>query len=264
MKITQGNYITVEEYNPYFSNVTAMLLEHFDREELKDTSIIMGSYCREPISVIKLRHPNKRIIVYQLEQLVDGTTWWPTHQSIKNMQGADEIWEYDFLNQYYLDAYYKISSKLVPLRYTTALDRKWNDQEDIDVLFYGFINQRRARIIERLQIQLYPLGVGHVKVVFLFGFQDGLDDYIKRSKIILNIHAFEPYHRQEVVRMFYPIINGKCVLSETSQWNNLEGMIVESDPLNLASKIDGLLKDDNYKTFGMQARERFKEIKNLW
>jgi hypothetical protein len=58
---------------------------------------------------------------------------------------------------------------------------------------------------------------------------DALDEYISRSKIILNLHMSEPYNRQEQIRMFYPLINGKCIISEKSQYNYYGDMIFEYD-----------------------------------
>ena len=47
-----------------------------------------------------------------------------------------------------------------------------------------------------------------IKFMFVYGVEGAeLDEYIDRSKIILNIHAFGPYARQEQPRIFYLLIN---------------------------------------------------------
>ena len=79
------------------------------------------------------------------------------------------------------------------------------------------------------------------------------------SKTILNLHAFEPYNRQEQVRMFYPVINSKTIISETSQLNNMPKCIIESDILNISKVILSVCKTNLWIDFGIQAEENFKK-----
>ena len=259
MKVIAGEYITIEEYNIYFASVTDMLLEHFDTPEYKDTVIILGSYIKYPATMFKSKYPNKKIIVYQLEQMikVPGDTWCNTQRTIQNLIGADEIWDYDELNIKFLEEYHNIVvDRLIPLRYVKSLDRNMKvGNEDIDLLFYGQLYGRRLRIIQKLEQCIY----GKVNLVCLFGITgEELDKYIERSKIVLNIHAFEPYHRQEQQRIFYLLINGKCVLSEESQLNHFGEMITEFKESNMVGKINYILENDRYRKFGLDAREKFK------
>lgn len=260
MKTVVGKYIVVDELNDYFSSVTSMLLEHFDIPEYENTVIILGSYIKYPIAMLRSKYPGKRVIVYQLEQMikVPGDTWCNTKRAIQNLIGADEIWDYDALNIKFLENYHNIVvDRLVPLRYVKSLDRNMKvGKENIDVLFYGQLYGRRLRMIQKLEQCIY----GKINLVCLFGITGKeLDTYIRRSKIILNIHAFEPYHRQEQQRIFYLLINGKCVLSEVSQLNNFRDMIVEFNESNLVDKLNYLLENNRYREFGLKAREKFKE-----
>ena len=87
-----------------------------------------------------------------------------------------------------------------------------------------------------------------------------IDKYIADSKTILNLHAFEPYNRQEQTRMFYPVINEKTVISEKSQVNNMQSCIIESNIEDLAKVILSVCKTNIWVDFGIQAEKIFKKI----
>ncbi len=79
--------------------------------------------------------------------------------------------------------------------------------KDIDVLFYGSTNERRARILTALQEK-------GLKVANLFGvYGEERDAMIARAKVVLNLH----YYRAsifEAVRVSYLLANRVCVVSE--------------------------------------------------
>jgi len=259
MKTIEGKYIIINELNTFFSDITVMLLEHFDTAYLKDTVIVLGSYIKFSAPELKKMYPGKKLIIYQLEQLIKipGDTWHNTEHTIKNLIGADEIWDYDQLNIKFLEIYCNICvDRYVPMRYTESLDRgmEYTGKEDIDLLFYGQLYGRRLRIIQGLEQSIY----GKVKFVTLFGMQGKqLDEYIRRSKVVLNLHAFEPYHRQEQSRIFYLLTNGRCVLSEESQLNNYGVIISEFNEKNMVDKLNFLLTNGRYIEFGKRAKEKF-------
>jgi hypothetical protein len=86
-----------------------------------------------------------------------------------------------------------------------------------------------------------------------------LDYFIRRSKVILNLHAFEPWNRQEQPRIFYALINGKYVLSEVSQINYFGDYIQQfSLPKDLVSKSVNIISKGKYRELGERAREWFK------
>jgi len=263
MKTIEGKYLTINEYNIFFSDISKMLLEHFDNKYMKDTVIVLGSYIKFSAPELKKMYPGKKLIIYQLEQLIKipGDTWHNTDQTIKNLIGADEIWDYDQLNIKFLEIYHNICvDRYVPMRYTKSLDRgmSYNNKEDIDLLFYGQLFGRRLRIVQKLEQRIY----GKINFVTLFGIHgEQLDEYIRRSKIVLNLHAFEPYHRQEQSRIFYLLNNGRCILSEKSQLNNFKDIIVECDENTIVSKLEYLLSNNKYIEYGERGKEKFKNLK---
>ena len=248
-----GKFIHIHSVNIFYDHVEQMLLEHFDNEQYKDCVFLLGTYCREPVSKTKLLYPNKRIITYQLEQLMGGNNWHNVENTINNLKSAEEIWDYDPINVSYLKYFNIEVKKIVPMLYAQSLKRiPKNDNPFFDVLFYGFMNQRRFNIFNKIQSELY----GQIKLNWIYGSTD-IDKHIADSKIILNLHAFDPYNRQEQVRMFYPVINGKTVISEESQHNNMNGCIIETNLNNISRTLLLAATTSIWKDFGTQAERNF-------
>lgn len=254
-EIIKGNYIIIHQLNIFFNHVSLMLLEHFDTPKYSNTVFSVGTYIKISFKKLQEIFPNKRIIIYQLEQLMDLPTWQSVSEIVENIREANEIWDYDNLNVLYLKNYCGIKvNKIVPLLFTKSLEKNLiKDNPEFDVLFYGFLNQRRFNIFNQLQNELY----GKIKLIWIYGTFD-LDKHIANSKVILNLHAAEPWNRQEQVRMFYPIINGKTVISETSQLNNMPNEIIETNTDKLSSTFLDICNSDKWKTFGLEAKENFK------
>ena len=260
IKIIHGNHILIHQLNDFFSHVSAMILEHFDNAAYDSCLFVLGSYVYVPIEQIRQQFPNKKIIVYQLEQAMSLKTWQSLSFILDNIRYADEIWDYDYLNVKYLEEQGIIVDKLVPMLYTKSLDRlNLKENPEIDVLFYGMINERRFKIFELLQRQLY----GQIRLVWIYGDSD-VDKYIENSKLVLNIHATEPWNRQEQVRMFFPLINGKTNISEPSQRNNMIGEIIESPIEELSDNFIRLCSSNEWRDFGIIAKEKFKERSKLF
>ncbi|MEM9534596.1 MAG: methyltransferase domain-containing protein [Cyanobacteria bacterium P01_E01_bin.45] len=97
-------------------------------------------------------------------------------------------------------------------------------KQDIDVLFYGSINERRRKIL----IDLRSRGL---KVKALSGGLYGKkrDDWIARAKIIVDIHYYET-KIFNVVRLAHLLSNQKFVISEYC-----------SDPVSTAEFADGIV-----------------------
>ncbi|MBS0591066.1 MAG: hypothetical protein JSR65_10575 [Proteobacteria bacterium] len=80
-------------------------------------------------------------------------------------------------------------------------------QQDVDVLFYGSINERRRAILD-------ALSAAGLVVKVLFGVYGAeRDAWIARSKIVLNVHFYED-QIHELVRTSYLLANRKLVVSE--------------------------------------------------
>lgn len=254
-KLINGNYIEIHQLNNFFEPVTKMLLDHFDTPEMSSSLFLLSSYCHIPVDHFRSVFPNRKIIAYQLEQLMDCNEHINVEYSINNLKEVDEIWDYDNLNIHYLKTYFGIEvNKFLPMLYSPSLERNdldWNNPE-FDVIFYGMLTPRRMKIIDFLQRNLY----GKLKFAWVYGEHDMIK-HIANSKVVLNLHPFEPYNRQEQTRMFHPVINGRTVISEPSQSNIMGEEIIETSIENMPNKLKEICQSDVWQTFGKESKQKF-------
>ncbi|HEY9841195.1 MAG: hypothetical protein ACAI44_26730 [Candidatus Sericytochromatia bacterium] len=163
-------------------------------------------------------------IVVQLEQLNFEAGWFRHKQDfflaqLPLLQNARQVWDYSLENVTFLKQY-GIQARLMPIGTHPGIRRfELAAKPDIDVLFYGSGNPRRARILDELS--------RHCQLRALHGeFGEQRDQLIARSKIVLNIHAFDEIALLEQVRLFYLLSHGCFVLSEAVNWNPYHGGIV--------------------------------------
>ena len=94
-------------------------------------------------------------------------------------------------------------------------------QKDVDVLFYGSINERRRAILD-------ALGAAGLVVKALFGVYGAeRDAWIARSKIVLNVHFYED-QIHELVRTSYLLANRKLVVSECEDVTEIDAEVRQS------------------------------------
>lgn len=160
-------------------------------------------------------------IFYNLEQVTSLPDQFL--DAYVRMLGRYTVWDYSRLNK---EAFFKKGLSvqyLLPIGYSADLSRIPDVQpKDIDVLFIGSMNDRRERILRAMTEK-------GIKTTALFNtYGSDRDQYIARSKILLNMHFYEA-KILEVVRISYYLANKICVLSEES-----------SDPQDDAEWSDGV------------------------
>lgn len=99
----------------------------------------------------------------------------------------------------------------VPLAYDAALERlpARNAPGDVDVLFYGSVNERRKAVLDELRAR-------GVKLQTLFGvYGRERDSWIARSRVVLNLHAHEG-QILELPRLAYLWANKVPVVAEVN------------------------------------------------
>lgn len=161
-----------------------------------------------------------RYIPYQLEQL-DVKEGWYNENIKKLLENAFEVWDYSENNIEFLEKL-GIKAKHLPIGYHEKLENiKHPDIKDIDVLFYGSVNERRKSILEKL---------ADINLKVLFGvYGNERDSYITRSKIILNVHYYSA-QILEAVRISY-LLNNKCfIITEESKINPYEDVSLVTVP----------------------------------
>jgi len=148
-------------------------------------------------------------IIYNFEQITDDPACLTP--ALLALYNRHDIWDYSQKN---ITALRKkgITSRIthVPVGYAEILTKIAKAPvQDIDVLFYGSINERRRIVLDQLE-------QAGLKVERLFGvYGEERDKYIARSKIVLNMHYYES-KIFEHVRVSYLLANRKAVVSEIS------------------------------------------------
>lgn len=165
--------------------------------------IVLGS-CLLPSHLLPL--PGDAII-YNLEQIHPGLPWL-TPEAIELFR-RHEVWDYSARNAARYAELGLARPRVVPIGHAPELVRipKVPEQEDIDVLFYGSLNERRRVILDALRAR-------GLRVEAVFGvYGEARDQLIARSTIVLNLHFYEA-KVFEIVRVSYLLANGRCVVSE--------------------------------------------------
>ncbi len=145
-------------------------------------------------------------IFYNLEQLGDDSPWMAMPEFI-DLFRHHQNWDYSQANIEYLATLGLPRSTYVPIGYAPELTRIPPAAEDIDVLFYGVLSERRYGILK----DLHDRGL---RVKWLSGVLGASRDaWIARSKIVLNVHYWEA-KIFEIARVSYLLANKRVVVSE--------------------------------------------------
>jgi len=165
--------------------------------------IILGGNLLTPAMLERLPRES---IVYNLEQVGRDTIWFSSDyvECLKTLRVVD----YSPRNRTALAGHGVYHAGLLEIGYSPGLARiPMAAEKDIDVLFYGCLNERRVEILRRLGDR--GLRAGHITQ----GFGDARDEGIGRAKVVLNMHFYESAVF-EIVRVSYLLANGVCVLTE--------------------------------------------------
>ena len=159
------------------------------------------------------------------------------------------IFDYNPINMKEISKKYKnIIIEYIPLLYNSYLEEVYNSQEnanvnykDIDILFYGSINPRREKILEQLKNKykihtIYCNKTGGIPI-------NELTNYIRRSKVILNIYYYEHNKVFDYYRNSYLLANKALVISEypDSIDFNIEKNLVDIDKHLIMGKYGELV-----------------------
>ena len=157
-------------------------------------------------------------ILYNFEQLNSEHGHLKTFpEYIDILKSATCIFEYSYSGMEYFKASPFIDkvTLLPPLfhRSLESFELPEDRDRDIDVLFYGSHSERRHKILDELR--------DHGKnVTYLFGvYGNDLIEYIKRSKIVINIHCWDNLNVLETPRISYLLANKCFVISEVGDHN---------------------------------------------
>jgi len=204
---------------------TARLLKYSLEDIGKEASIIeAGEIQNGNLSIvlgwnlipdeIVLKQP---YIIYQLEPL--GLPLWQEKliQKQKLFQHAEIIWDYSESNTRYLNDL-GLKTEVVPLGYHKKLEEvTFSEFPDYDVLFVGFLTDRRKKIIDELQ--------KHCCVSIQPRWGKDFSEALGRSKILLNIHQYDMPTPLEQPRISYALNNRCFIISEESIDNPYKNLV---------------------------------------
>ncbi len=178
-------------------------------------NIIIGGHL---VDVAQMSMLPSSTIVLNVEQVYADDTPW--NAKIFEWARRYETWDYSERNLLKFRGMGARNAKLLRLGFQRELRRiEARVEQDIDVLFYGSMNDRRARVLEQLDAR--GLAVKH-----LFGVYGGeRDDCIARSKVVLNMHL---YNSQifETVRVSYLLVNSVAVVAEVNPQTAIDPVIL--------------------------------------
>ena len=194
-------------------------------------------------------------IIYNLEQVDPASPVWTA--AYCNLLRRLEVWDYSRRNiERLVTAGIAGRVKHVPVGYVPELTRiPAQPVQDIDVLFYGSINDRRARVIA----QLRDMGLNVQAVFGVYGQER--DALIARAKVVLNLHYYNT-SIFEIVRVSYLLANVKAVVSEYHLGTEIEEDLVDAVKLAAYDELAPAcreLVDDEEGRFAL-ARRGFERM----
>jgi hypothetical protein len=139
------------------------------------------------------------------------------------------------------------------------------EEEDIDVLFYGHLNDYRAALLERLRTR-YGLRVLHAnRDRGLFG--PRLDRLIRAAKIVLNLRFFSSESEWKMTRLMRLVAQKRFIISERSgteaELARFEGGIVFAEASQIGELCLHYLKEENKAARRQVANKGFEIFSSL-
>ncbi len=198
-------------------------------------------------------HFPPNVVLVNLEQFVAGSPWFTP--SLLAAYGAHVLWDYSAANiAAFRAAGLQGPMSRVPVGTMPQLSRIPQAAQDIDVLFYGALSERRLRIAQELKAS----GVAVQCIAGVYGAER--DRWIARAKVVLMLRNAETYRIFEIVRGAYLMSNGKAIVSEwddeTEIEDDLRHGIVLARRAQLAAACAQLLRDPQRRQeLGERARQ---------
>lgn len=252
-------YYYTDKAKNHWSTIIKMVEDNYVHDYDSNDWLVLGSYAYHSAKNIKNHIQQsygyiKKIIIYQLEPLVKDH-WWNSTDLIKNLEGADEVWDYDLQNIEILRNY-GINAKFKPILYSPSLHKisKVNDY-DIDILFYGTFTPYREKFFRDITrgVVVYNGEESFFdnRLVWLYNYSgNDLDNFISKSKIVLNLNPHEYENRQQQTRIAYLLNNDKIVLSNKAEINYFGDSIIEFTDLNsFKYKVLDIFNNKKWETF---------------
>lgn len=226
----------------------------FNRISSDAKNIIFGCHLLQPAQIDSIP---RNSIIFNTEQLNGIDNNW--NQNILNWGRKFEVWDYSDRNIAVLQDFHIENVKRFKFGFQKELVRiEKNQSPNIDVLFYGCLNERRNLILNELISQ----GI-RVKILFnVYG--NERDEWIRNSKLVINHHYYDT-EIFEIVRVFYLMINSISVVGEVNQSTSIDniyrGGFCDAPYSGLVENCIKLVADANLrKEVGIKAFETISKF----
>ena len=199
--------------HPAFNDTIDSLRNEFKYDTTNDVIVCGAHDFSRTQSIDALKKKYSRVIVFNQEPLTATQRQFMHKGYFAWLKQTDEVWDYDEQNIEVL--------KLIRPDVKLHILKPYKDwsvykpvAKDIDILFYGLMNEHRAKILNELK-KKYKVAIIQT--------WDGrvLDSYIMRSKVLLNLHYYYESSMQEQARMIRWIGAPCRIVSEKSHKNYL-------------------------------------------
>lgn len=208
-----------------------------------------------PVDVVRHDIP-KDTIVYSLEQMRDGPEclrWCRKYRGL-------EVWDYSMRNSEVLRKAGVENIKHCKIGYVpeiTYFERNIPEERDIDILAYMNPSPRRTAVMDIFE---KDPNINFVSINSVYG--DERDDYIKRAKLVINLHNNDN-KIFEMVRVTHLIQNKVPVLCERNSYTDfpeyMEGTVFTAPYEQFVSKAYEIIR--NPKQLDEQAEKGLEVFK---
>ena len=221
--IQPKDYVHTQAYTELAEAIKFSLIDlgfeatlQYRQMEKNAVNILIGCHLLELEYIPKIP---KETIILNTEQIYNTDIKW--NSTIFEWVKHFRVWDYSERNILKLNELGIRNVGLLKLGFQKELIKISNSSlRDIDVLFYGWINPRRAVIIDQLKSR-------GLVVRTLWGiYGEERDALIARSKLVLN-HHFHDSEIFEVVRVFYLMINSIAVVSEINPTTSIDKIYID-------------------------------------
>jgi hypothetical protein len=160
----------------------------------------------------------KNTVIFNLDQVHPESPWMEDYYI--SLLRAHRVWNYSSVNIARLADNFGIDRvTLVKIGHMPVMSRiESNSSPDIDVLFFGNLSPRRAKIL----MDITETGINLVSLTGVYGAER--DAFIARAKLVLNFQYYDFPGITEIARISFLLSNKKAVISE---WD--EHIAIESD-----------------------------------
>jgi hypothetical protein len=245
--ISPPNYIHVQAFWELAELIHYSLLElghesslQFKKMEKDAINIVFGCHLLSTELIVKI--PQSTIFI-NTEQIYSNDNAW--NKNIFEWAKHFEFWDYSEKNICKFHELGISNVKLLKLGFQKELVRiKKASLQNIDILFYGFVNERRQKVLHQLESR----GLKVKAVVGVYGNERDL--LIARSKVVLNLHFYSS-EIFEVVRVFYLLTNAITVVGEVNDTTSIDEMFkkaVHAVPFDgLSDACESLVKNESFR-----------------